>query len=697
MAVEWLIKKNAETAVSLATAGVSECSLGKRANGVDVLAFTVEGDYAADPAFPFGSRVALIRRESATDVCVFVGDVRSIPRQAEGGAAETLGYEVEGPSAALQRSDYAQQWKIITADDGEPADAYEPRVILGENAAGARITTGAQISAVVAFAASRGVAVAVGTIDAGISAPLDERENVSCWDAITSCLRWTPRHVLWWDYNNVVSGAYVPACHVTASASMSAASVTLHDGNAQGAAFRPRYDLQVAGVLITYRIVGEHDGVPYERRSYDTAGTSDHAERVSLVFDMAGRSTEQLTQKVVVGTYPLEISAEADKQWLIGFVPWLGEIPLADWSVESWARDGAEEYTKYLTEGAISSWMSVGSERETHMFAVRYKTRDESNNIVDEAEINVPVTLLSTNASTKTYRKTVAVAYEEAVPSGFAASLYAEWSPLQWEGQFRIAEDECSCSIRPGVVCNFAGTGTRAEWQTMRGVVQDVRYNIDAGDTDVTVGPCARLEADSRMALFRAARGRRFARSRQYKADGAIDGTSGPDNTPFETTADSPAQKRYRLRVEAPDGDSNAHVVDINPAGTTFAVAGNKAATSITTREVVIATLDGSGNPVAKRVQALCSAPYGDAIPQGSSIPDGTAAGQLLRWNATSSDWEAAAATEITVVTAWRLDKTNHKFQVKTRTAKVLDPAAESAWTDITDANGGILDAGVPL
>jgi hypothetical protein len=69
----------------------------------------------------------------------------------------------------------------------------------------------------------------------------------------------------------------------------------------------------------------------------------------------------------------------------------------------------------------------------------------------------------------------------------------------------------------------------------------------------------------------------------------------------------------------------------------------------------------------------------------------------VLRWNNTSKAWEAVAATEITVVTAWRLDKTNHKFQVKTRTAKVLDPADESDWTDITDDNGGTLDAGVAL
>lgn len=43
---------------------------------------------------------------------------------------------------------------------------------------------------------------------------------------------------------------------------------------------------------------------------------------------------------------------------------------------------------------------------------------------------------------------------------------------------------------------------------------------------------------------------------------------------------------------------------------------------------------------------------------------------------------EAAAHEEITVVTAFRVDAATMKLQVKTRTAKVLDPGTESDWTD---------------
>ena len=43
--------------------------------------------------------------------------------------------------------------------------------------------------------------------------------------------------------------------------------------------------------------------------------------------------------------------------------------------------------------------------------------------------------------------------------------------------------------------------------------------------------------------------------------------------------------------------------------------------------------------------------------------------------------------TQITVVTQVRYDTTTHKFQIKTRTANVFDPSAESAWADVTTAN----------
>ena len=80
-----------------------------------------------------------------------------------------------------------------------------------------------------------------------------------------------------------------------------------------------------------------------------------------------------------------------------------------------------------------------------------------------------------------------------------------------------------------------------------------------------------------------------------------------------------------------------------------------------------------------------------------STLPDGTADGQLMQWNATSEEWELVETSTITVMTGWRLNKSTHRFQVKTTEIEVVTSGTQSAWTDISDADGGILDEGTPL
>lgn len=73
------------------------------------------------------------------------------------------------------------------------------------------------------------------------------------------------------------------------------------------------------------------------------------------------------------------------------------------------------------------------------------------------------------------------------------------------------------------------------------------------------------------------------------------------------------------------------------------------------------------------------------ALPAAAGGPaDGTSDGQILAWNNTSKAWEARAKCVID----FRLDKTNHKFQLKYSDAP-------TTWVDVSDANGGTLDVGV--
>ncbi len=611
MSIQWLISKDDAAPILLETLGVSSCHVNLAANGEDTMSFVVDDDYTADPAFPKKTKVALIRRDGATDVCCFVGWIRSIPRIASA-EQEDIAYTAEGPSSLLGRVTYAQQWTVITADDGTPAMALEPRVILGENNAGARRSTGQQITDIIEYAVSQGIPIAAGTINVGLTAPRDERENISCFEAILSLLRWTPTQVLSWDYNNVDAGAYVPAANVTAAADMTAVNAALHNSDVTSAAFTPRYDLQVPGIVVTYRIAGEVDGKPYERRAYDTAGDADDPERMSFYFDMEGASYESMRQDVVTGTYPTTYAAA--QAWLASIVPWLAALPAGSWNSTGMVRSGTHNYLRYLVEGSICEWMGLGVERETLTVKVRILTKDSDGNVTEDSTRDVPITLISTSATTRSYTKNFLTGTSETIPSGLADAIYAEWSRLQWDGNFSIDEAEPTFAIRPGVVLNW--TGARSEWATMAAVVQSVAIDINSGASYITTGPCARLEADSRLAMFRAVRSRRLP-TLTTRGDGAVDALSGPESIPDQDTFPAQPDKHHRLTVRAPDGDSRNHSVDLDPSAVSFANSTDASPQTITPREVTFTDADGKTH---KR-QILSGSPYGEDDPGDPDVP----------------------------------------------------------------------------
>ena len=609
MSTQWLISKDDETPVLLETIGITACVVSLAANGEDSMSFTVDADYTSDPAFPDKTKLALIRAEGESTRCVFVGWVRGIPRD---GAEDSLSYFVEGPAARLRRITYAQEWTVIADDDGDPALALEPHVVLGEDNSGAKITTGAQIENVIAFAASQGLPIAVGAINAGIGAPKEEHENIWCMDAICACLRWTPTHVLWWNYDNAVGGSYVPAANVSSAAEMDAVPVVLHNADVTDDLFTPRYDLVVPGVVITYRIAGEKDGKPYERRAYDTAGDTGDPERISVYIDLQGATYETLTQDVVTADYPTDYAGA--QAWLASMVPWLAALPAGDWATISSVRSQFYPLPRYLVEGTISDWMGVEAVKETITVKVRIKTRDADGNVTEDTTRDIPITLISTNAVTKTYSKNILTGFAEPVPVGLAAALYAEWSALPWEGRFAIDEQEPSFSIIPGKAINC--TGARSEWATMRAVVQSVSVDVASGATSFSVGPCARLEADSRMALFRAVRSRRNP-SRPSRTDGDIEAISGADAVSGQDTESTQAQHRHRLSVRAPDSLGNAHEIDLDPAGVSFGQSAAATPQSIRPREVSLLQPDGT----VRKAQILSGEPYGDPTAPGEPEP----------------------------------------------------------------------------
>lgn len=637
MALQWLIKKGSDTPVTLAAAGVVSCVLTLRANGVDSLDFVQGEDWIAAPAWPFGTAVSLISSDGVTNTVRFVGTVESIPRQASGGGPQAIRYTALNAAHGLRLCDYSQQWHY-TSDAGADTVIVEPTVVLGEDDSGTRLSSGQVIAHVAAYAVTRGVSLTVGTVDAGVAVPLDERDNITCWDAIVAMLRYTPDHVLWFDYS---TGA--PVLHVTAPADMSTESRSVND--AADAVFTPRHDIRCPGVLCTFRWRGDYDGREVKVRSVQTAGLHTDPRRVSLVYDLDGVHAAFIRQAVEVEDYPADWTSAAGKTFLKARLPQLAQLADGNWSVTSVTRSGSLGLPARLVSGAVPEWTDKDTETETFTAEIVYTAKStDTAHVLDAGTRKLTFTCVSTDAVTDTYRKLTEWVEPEPVPAGMAAALYASWNRLHYDGRLEIRSHDCDLALRPGLLLSC--TGGLTEWASMAAVIQDVTHDIGAGSTVVTTGTCGRLEADNLMAVYRAARGRRYAYRRIGRDDPdagdglAVDGSGLAPNDAADGGA--PPVLRTRLGVEAADAGSRVHLVDVNPAGIVFADSGHAAAQTVQLREMLVPYLS-SGVAKAKLAQVLCGASYGDEVQLGASRPaDPTS--PASRGSATEADLSSSAA-----------------------------------------------------
>jgi len=627
----YLIKKNTAAPATLEALGITSADPSYKANGIDSLRLVTVDSYIAASLFSHNDTVALIRRvvdgETTTDTCEFVGTIRAVPRSASE-QNQSITYTAENAVKALQRCTYAQDWMV---NDGTSAVLVtEPRVVLGENNSGTRLKNGEMIADILAYAASRGINLQVGDCEPGTYTPYDERDNITCWDGIVAMLRYTPDYVLQVDYTTTDgSGNYQPTFNLVAPASMTTVTEQLPESDATETTITPRYDVQVPGLTIHFRYLGDIDGQPVKGRYIQTAGNTTDPEAISLVYDLDGFHIVYVKQEIEVEDWPLDLTDAAAKPFIQARIPWLQQSGVT-FTVDDCSSTNTLNLPSVLKSGAIIPWMKVKQERETVTLKVSY-TITESGKTWDDGKKELYFNELSTDGTSKEYKKQQSFLEAEPVPPDMAANLYASWNMLHFDGDVTLQYKDLPFHIKPGHRLNL--TGGRAEWATMAAIVQDATYNLSAGTVSLSFGTCGRLEADNLMSVYRAARGRRQSQNRlsrdtEETPDNTVEGATG---TPIDSVADgTPANYRSRFRVEAQDPDDNQVVIDFNPAAIAYSDVANKAAQDIQLREFY-APYDDAGTMKAKLVQGFVSEPYGTAKELGGSgLPDGVAAYKVL-------------------------------------------------------------------
>ena len=617
----YLIQLNAGTLQTLEAAAITSLQLHYVSNGVDTLTLTKKWSLLSGIVQPYayGDIIRLFYRDplaTPTDKCVFVGKIETLPLQADPLNTGST-YIAKGPTFDLQRCDYSQSWYYRNAL-GELAQDFDPNVCLCDNN-GNRITTGQQIAAVVNYAATRGLNVATGTIAPGMFAPYDQKSNITCWDAVIAMLRFTPDHVVWWDYDNKVSGAYVPALNATASTAMPA--VMLAHNALNQISLSARHDLVVPGIQVIFDMTSTVDSQTYRSRSLQTAGDHTHPRRLSLLYPLDGFHSTTQKQPIEVEAYPPLGTDAATKSWAHANVLWLRRLIYTEWKLKSVTRSGSLALPNRLTKGSAPDWLErkVDFEEENITLKVEYTVKNAGGTAIKKETKDITIKVTSTAAVSKTYTRQGSFQSAEEEPTNFAADLYASWSVLHYAGSLGLKQQTPSPSLRPGQVINV--TGAVAAWATMAAIIQDTTINLPSGQITHNLGPCPRLEADTLMAIFRSVRARRFSTERMTRnnPDDTADIWGSSINPASSISDGAPSDKTEHMTIESADGTKTISLQSTDLTG--------EGAQVMKPREIKVIESDGATPPVLtqKKYQIMATEgaePTTITLPEGGDLPD---------------------------------------------------------------------------
>jgi len=611
-----LASLGAGDAVSFASLNASNLVIHTEINGLDEATFRIQGATILTDACPLTSGQAY--RIYQDDQPKFYGRLLLNPRRAEANPTESTEVQtirLVGLRWWLEHTTYMQSWKVYDTGGAVLTNVNKGRVVLFQNAAGTRITYGAQIDDVIDWAIARGAPIQIGTIDAGIEMPFDERENITCAEVLDHLQRLFPDILIWFDYTTAT-----PTFNAVKRSNITSVSLDLTSTTRRLTVLdiTPRADLVKPGVTIQYEKTHDVDGVTYRTVVTDTAGDTAQFDSIYLSYDLQGSSATYLRQKLTAEALPADLN---DNTWWKAHLPWLNNIATGDLTITDAAKDSAiSTYTKILTGGIVQDWMTGVSVVQGCIRAKADVIVKDGTTVLERLEnIDIAVDVPATNASSGTYQRLSSYDSGESTPSGIAAELWAAWSILHYEGLLTIHQDEVDAFCHLGHTLNI--TNGVAAWATMATLIQSIDESIDDGITTVKFGPPAPVEADNLMGLFRALRVRRFAWSQSTRATGATSGSGQVELSgaaPYASSSHGGGDTKQKRIADYDSLDpANLHTVDIIPANVLFDDETDAADLDIVLREVLSLELNDSDELVYRRRHILASQAYHDETPVG--------------------------------------------------------------------------------
>lgn len=479
-----------------------------RSGGPSTVRLKAARKFDASELFDYGTAVTLKRDGNAW----FRGTVRPITKSAAGGR-EAHDYLLEDAWADLEIQTYQEPWFIRQTDYTGPA--WSPRVILGVNSSGTRITVGAQISEVIDFAISVGISIQAGSIPSGMLLWPTPVTGMSCAELIRTSLRYYPDWIPWLDHSTTP-----PTFNVTPRSSATARTRSVI--GAAGLNVTKLNDRVPTGVRVVYETATMIDDEVYRTMQIDQAPapTGTTAEILAILTAPAGpgmlvttvelQGLQQQIQKQQVVTRTLPVDQSTAKEYLKVKFPIVKDLADTDWNVTAWSTAvipedddeidpidvklerhyGADrtDLPRELVKGAVAEWMQKKVGRVLVEFTVVASGTATAAEAKKISELPTHFTVTATNAVTKIYKGISGYQSGDDVPVGIAAAYLATiQNGCNFAGSIRIKENDVGATRWHGSKLNVSGGAS--EWATMDAPIHSVVWDLRTKDVEIGFGP----------------------------------------------------------------------------------------------------------------------------------------------------------------------------------------------------------------
>jgi hypothetical protein len=515
--------------------------------------------FDAEPLFDYGDAVTLIKRERSgtvtTDTVVFRGTRQLAPAEAAG-SYEGFDYVFANTWKALEELTFGQRWRMWSVVDAaatsefiETSEVNLMTEVDPDDGTVSLIHNGDMIRQVIEWAASKGVSIQVGTITPELWLPVDHVRDVKCAEVIQFLLKLCPDAVV-----EIDDSTTPPTFNCIQRSQMTGRTVALSDEKITQLKLTRRDDLTVPAVVLKYKRTDDIDGRPRHTMPavdrWPVNATGFEVGAINQTIDLFGGKVETVRGEIVSD----ELTADllATKQWWVDHgVAWLGDSEVEDVVVTPAARQLSEsvldedpeatplQYVLSPESAGVAKWMKTDANIEAKQWTETFRALVSFRRGVNKYTNHmITLRLKTTNLPSGVYSSLRSAETGEEAVLGLAQAIYNGLVTPHWEGSVTLTEQECGTDIR--IVNTLSITGGTGRYATMNAVVQEVVYNLRAGERTLTLGWPKHLSLDDLIEIVRFNRTRRVFQRVDVQGSGEV--TDGediefPDGNPIEDAA----------------------------------------------------------------------------------------------------------------------------------------------------------------